>query len=77
MIRNLKKRFEIDNEIEIINSYIKAKFEIFPWVKLKRAKFIYYKGKSAIIFKYVDEGSAIFAHYYFKTNINSLRDYFG
>ena len=38
-------------------------FTKFPWVKIKKVKFIYYKGKSSVIMRFTDANSSLFAYY--------------
>ncbi len=56
---------------------MKKKFsERYSWMKFKRVKEIYYKGKPCVLLKFGDPNSASFVYYYFAT-FKSNRDEFG
>lgn len=43
--------------------HIKNRFEKYPWIKIKKTREIYYKGKPSILLKFSDETSASFAYF--------------
>ena len=47
---------------------MKNRFEKFPWIKVKKTKELYYKGKPSILLKFADETSASFAHFNLATS---------
>jgi hypothetical protein len=55
--------------------HVKSRFEKYPWIKFKRAREIYYKGKPSILMRFGDEGSASFA--YFNLSSPSQREVIG
>jgi len=54
---------------------MKNRFEKFPWIKIKKTREIYFKGKPSILLKFVDEISSSFA--YFNLATSNQKDVIG
>lgn len=48
--------------------HMKNRFEKFPWIKIKKTKELYFKGKPSILLKFVDEISSSFAYFNLATS---------
>lgn len=54
-----------------------GRFDNYPWVKIKKVKHLYYKGRPALLVRFADERSSIFAYFNFKRNPITLKDFLG
>lgn len=70
MIINTSKSIHLKEDIKDIEKIIKNRFERFTWLKFKRLKEVYYRGKPSFILKFGDENSAAFAYYNFSSKIS-------
>jgi hypothetical protein len=76
-LSQLTPGIEFEHDTETITNQIKKRFSSYPWVKIKKVRQIYFKGRPAVMVRFMDEPSAIFSHYNFKKNLGGLKSFFG
>ena len=54
---------------------LKSLFEKFPWIKVKKIREVFYKGKPSISLKFADEISSSFV--YFNLSTTTQKDFIG
>lgn len=77
LLSQLAPGIEFEYDSEALTNHIKKRFSNYPWVKVKKVRQIYYRGRPAIMVRFVDEPSTIFSHFNFKKTPGSLRALFG
>jgi hypothetical protein len=51
---NVDRKIYLKKEMVEFEEHMKSRFEKFPWIKIKKIREIYFKGKPSIILKFVD-----------------------
>jgi hypothetical protein len=68
LLFNVDRKIHIKSEVQLLEDGLKLRFEKFPWIKLKRVKEVYYKGRPSIILRFQDETAASFAYFNLATS---------
>ena len=63
LIHNINKKIYYKDEVRSISKYLSASFEKYPWVKVKRIREVYYKGKPSVIIRFSDDYGCSFAYF--------------
>jgi hypothetical protein len=68
LLFNVDCKIYLKSEVQQLEEGLKLRFEKFPWIRLRRVKEIYYKGRPSIILRFQDETAASFAYFNLATS---------
>jgi hypothetical protein len=54
MLYNIDRRIYLKAEMAEFEDHIKNRFEKYPWIRIRRIREIYYKGKASILLRFSD-----------------------
>ena len=63
LIFNVRNEIHLEKNIDELENIVEEIFKKLFWVRIKKLKFVYYKGKPSIVIKFLETHGAIFAHY--------------
>lgn len=63
LLFNVDCRIHVKAEMRKFEEALKVRFEKYPWIKVKRLREIYYRGRPSVILRFHDDNSTPFAHF--------------
>lgn len=77
MVYNMNKKIYVKDDVRAIWKFIDASFSKFPWVKVKKIREIYYKGKPSVIMRFADDYGCSFAYFNLCRQENNRKETLG
>ena len=67
VIHNIERKIHLKTEMLAFEEALKNRFEKFPWIKFKKVKEMYYRGKPSILLRFHDEADTSFVYFNLST----------
>jgi hypothetical protein len=75
LLFNVDRRIHMKAEMAEFEDHLKVRFEKYPWIKIRRVRELYYRGRPSILLRFADESAASFT--YFNLSSASQREVIG